>query len=106
MNQFKKAVKTLATEYIRYEIECHVGNDDDEMKKRILDEAELSRDACYALIHNSGFSFNLISELDEWDNEAINTFYKIEVDGLYDHVYEIKMEELYELKMNESYKTN
>jgi hypothetical protein len=101
MDQFKEAVKTIATDYIRYEIDCHVGNYDDDMKERILDEAELSRDACYGLIHNSGLNYQTIAILDEWENDEINIYYKTNVSELYDHVYEIKMDEIYENKMNE-----
>jgi hypothetical protein len=101
MDQFKEVVKTIATDYIRYEIDCHVGNYDDAMKERILDEADLSREDCYILIHKSGLYGQTIDILYELGIEAINIYYRTNVSELYDHVYEIKMDEIYENKMNE-----
>ena len=96
MDQFKEAVKTIATDYIRYEIDCYVGNYDDKMKERILDEAELSLNACSGLILTSGLYGQTIELLYELGIDAINTYYKTRVSELYDHVYEIKMDEMYE----------
>jgi hypothetical protein len=102
MDQFKEAVKTIATDYIRYEIDCYVGNYDDKMKERILDEAELSFDACYGLIHKSGLYGQTQDILYELGIEALNIYYRTNVSEMYDHVYEIKMNEIYENKMNEN----
>jgi hypothetical protein len=84
MNKFEEVIETLATEYIQYEMECNVG-DHDNMKTRILDEAELT-DAAYRELSTLAYRCDLF---DDSEFKPINTYYRIKVEDIYDKVYKI-----------------
>lgn len=93
---FKERTEEMATEFIRYEMSCFIGTDED-MKNRILDEAEISVDTAFELIENNArLLVQIIAVLNEYDVpgiKAVQFYYRLKVDELYDDVFETYMHE-------------
>jgi hypothetical protein len=88
-------IEEQAISYIRHEIDCSDCSED--MKERILEEADLCIEDCYDMIHNNArLLIQLITVLDEYEVqgiEAVQFYFKLKVEELYDEVFEAYMVE-------------